>query len=190
VGYRMRLDTRVSKATRIEVITEGVLTRMLQHDPALEGVALVIFDEFHERSLEADLALALTLDARDALVPELRLLVMSATLEVEPVANLLGNAAIVRSEGRAFPVETRFVGRGLPPLQARDVARAEDGAGAEPRTARVVRGALRDADGDILVFLPGAREIRRVHALLEPGEAVGTGVTIMPLYGDLDADAQ
>jgi len=190
VGYRMRLDTRVSKATRIEVITEGVLTRMLQHDPALEGVALVIFDEFHERSLDADLGLALTLDARDALVPELRLLVMSATLDVAPVANLLGNAAIVRSEGRTFPVETRHVGRGLPPMPAREAARADDRAAAEPTTARIVKTALRETDGDVLVFLPGAREIRRVHALLEPIDALGPGVRVMPLYGDLDADAQ
>ncbi len=190
VGYRMRLDTRVSKATRIEVITEGVLTRMLQHDPSLEGVALVIFDEFHERSLDADLGLALTLDARDALVPELRLLVMSATLDVEPVARLLGNAAVVRAEGRAFPVETRHVGRGLPPLPAREAVRADDRADAEATAARIVRSALSETDGDVLVFLPGAREIRRVQTLLEPVAALGPGVRIMPLYGDLDADAQ
>ncbi|MFS8608203.1 MAG: ATP-dependent helicase HrpB [Gammaproteobacteria bacterium] len=187
VGYRMRLDTRVSKATRIEVVTEGVLTRMLQHDPALEGIALVIFDEFHERSVDADLGLALTLDARDALVPELRILVMSATLDVEAVANLLGNAAIVRTEGRTFPVETRYVGRGLPPMPATYL---DDDAAAEPTTARIVKKALQETDGDVLVFLPGVREIRRVHALLEPIEAADPDVRIAPLYGDLDADAQ
>src|SRR5690606_9556058 len=116
IGHRMRLDTRVSARTRIEVVTEGVLTRMLQQDPSLDGIALVIFDEFHERSLQADLGLALTLDARDGLSPALRILVMSATLDVEPVAALVGNATVVKTEGRTFPVETRYVGQGLPPM--------------------------------------------------------------------------
>lgn len=199
VGYRMRLDTLVSKATRIEVVTEGVLTRMLQSDPSLEGVALVIFDEFHERSLQADLGLALTLDAREALVPELRLLVMSATLEVEPVARLLGEATVVRSEGRTFPVETRYVGRGLPPMPsaggsaARGTAHqpGSDSASAEQVVARIVRRALDETRGDVLVFLPGAPEIRRVQSLLE---AIGAGhdeaLRVVLLYGDLDAKAQ
>ncbi|HEX7080629.1 MAG TPA: ATP-dependent helicase HrpB [Gammaproteobacteria bacterium] len=195
VGYRMRLDTRVSRATRIEVVTEGVLTRMLQADPALEGVALVIFDEFHERALQADLGLALTLDARDALAPELRLLVMSATLDVEPVAALLGDARVVTAEGRRFPVETRFVGRGLPPMPPETV------------TERIVRRALRETDGDVLVFLPGAREIRNVQRLLESSEPRSAGtaghgasasdssgtpfrVHVLPLFGDLDPSAQ
>src|SRR5690606_1155082 len=116
VGYRMRLDTRVSRATRIEVVTEGVLTRMLESDPSLDGVALVIFDEFHERSLQADLGLALTLDAREALRPELKLLLMSATLDAEPAARLLGDAALVTAEGKAYPVETRYAGKGAPVL--------------------------------------------------------------------------
>src|SRR5258707_488363 len=116
IGYRMRMDTRVSRDTRVEVVTEGVLTRMLQNDPALEGIAAVIFDEFHERSLQADLGLALVLDARENLTPDLRVLVMSATLDGEAVARLLGDAPIITSEGRTFPVESRFAGKAAPPL--------------------------------------------------------------------------
>ncbi|MGA7824921.1 MAG: DEAD/DEAH box helicase, partial [Steroidobacteraceae bacterium] len=118
VGYRMRLDTRVSRRTRIEVVTQGVLTRMLQHDPALEGIAAVLFDEFHERSLEADLGLALCLDARAQLAPALRILVMSATLDGAAVAQLLGAAPLVRVAGGSFPVETHHAGRGAPLLTA------------------------------------------------------------------------
>ncbi|MBP7614412.1 MAG: DEAD/DEAH box helicase, partial [Steroidobacteraceae bacterium] len=116
VGYRMRLDTKVSRVTRIEVITEGVLTRRLQDDPALEDTAAVLFDEFHERSLHADVGLALTLEARAALRPDLRVLVMSATLDGEAVAKLLGDAPIVTTSGRMFPVEIRHLGRGMPVL--------------------------------------------------------------------------
>ena len=112
IGYRMRMDTRVSRDTRVEVVTEGVLTRMLQNDPALEGIAAVIFDEFHERSLQADLGLALVLDARENLTPDLRVLVMSATLDGEAVARLLDDAPIITSEGRTYPVESRFAGKG------------------------------------------------------------------------------
>ena len=117
----MRMDTRVSRDTRIEVVTEGVLTRMLQTDPSLDGVAAVIFDEYHERSLQADLGLALALDARANLTPDLKLLVMSATLDGEGVAKLLDDAPIVTSQGRTFPVESRYVGKGsplLPPTSA------------------------------------------------------------------------
>ncbi|WP_277713191.1 DEAD/DEAH box helicase [Paenibacillus mucilaginosus] len=111
VGYRVRLDTQVGPKTRIEVVTEGVLTRMLQSDPALEDVGLLIFDEFHERNLQADLGLALSLETQSVLREDLRLLVMSATLEAEPVAQLLGGAPVVTSEGRSFPVETRYLAR-------------------------------------------------------------------------------
>ena len=119
VGYRMRLDTRVSRDTRIEVITEGILTRLLQADPALEDVAVVIFDEFHERSLQADLGLALTLDARGQLHPGLRVLVMSATLDGAAVARLLGDAPLVSAPGRAYAVATHFHGTGPPPPHRR-----------------------------------------------------------------------
>jgi ATP-dependent helicase HrpB len=125
VGYRMRLDTRVSRDTRIEVITEGVLTRMLQSDPSLEGVAAVIFDEFHERSLQADLGLALAVDARENLAPDLKLIVMSATLDGERVAALLGDAPLVTAQGRMFPVETRFAGKGAPVLPDPTAARGQ-----------------------------------------------------------------
>ena len=185
VGYRMRLDTRVSAATRIEVVTEGVLTRMLQDDPALEGVAGVIFDEFHERSLQADLGLALTLDARAQLSPQLRLLVMSATLDGAAVARLLGDAPVVSAPGRVFPVTTHYAGRGAPALPA-----ASPGAESPERiVARLARRALREQAGDVLVFLPGAREIRRVRELLE-AQDLGRGVRVLPLYGDLGGDEQ
>jgi ATP-dependent helicase HrpB len=185
VGYRMRLDSCVSRETRIEVITEGVLTRMLQEDASLEGVAALIFDEFHERSLQADLGLALALDARAQLSPHLKLLVMSATLEGAAVARLLGDAPVVSAHGKLFHVETRYTGRGLPMLP--EAATANDSA--EKLTARLTVRALREASGDVLVFLPGAREIRRVRELLE-ADAPGRGVRVLPLYGELTAGEQ
>src|SRR4051812_40588014 len=148
VGYRIRMETRVGPATRVEVVTEGVLTRMLQHDPALEGTGIVIFDKFHERSLHADLGLALTLQSRAVLRDDLRVLVMSATLDGGPIAALLGGAPVISSEGRTFPVETRW----LP--------RKPEGR-IEPVAARATRSALGAEEGDVLVFLPGAGEIRR-----------------------------
>jgi ATP-dependent RNA helicase HrpB len=184
VGYRMRLDTQVSAATRVEVVTEGVLTRLLQEDPALEGVAAVIFDEYHERSLQADLGLALCLDARATLAPQLRLLIMSATLDGEAVAHLLGDAPLVSAPGRSFSVETRYVGRGPPQLPAAPGARAPHPP--EALIAQLVTRALKEAPGDLLVFLPGAREIRRVQSLL-PAVA---GVMVLPLFGDLAGEAQ
>ena len=186
VGYRMRGDTRVSRDTRIEVVTEGVLTRMLQSDPALEGVAAVLFDEFHERSLQADLGLALALDARRNLRPELRILVMSATLEAASVSRLLGDAPVVSAQGRTFPVETRFSGKGLPPLPEGQ-ARGQDGP--EPLVTRLILRALGEQEGDMLVFLPGAREIRRVASLLEAAGA-DARARILPLYGDLAPEQQ
>ena len=184
VGYRMRRDTRVSKDTRLEVLTEGVLVRMLQSDPALEGVAAVLFDEFHERSLQADLALALALDARETLGAPVKFLIMSATLEADGIAALLGAAPVVRAAGRAFPVETRYAGTGAPPLPD---ALARGTASPEQALARLVLRALGETHGDVLVFLPGAREIRRVAALLQ---SAGAGARILPLYGDLSAEAQ
>ncbi|MFO1456884.1 MAG: ATP-dependent helicase HrpB [Steroidobacteraceae bacterium] len=178
VGYRMRLETRVGPGTRIEVITEGVFTRMLQADPALEGVAAVVFDEFHERSLQADLGLTLALDARAQLGGDLKLVVMSATLDGEAAASLLGGVPCISSAGRAFPVTTQYLGKGLPLLP---------GGPDSPEQAVVlaVRRALREAEGDVLVFLPGAAEIRRVQERLADEPA-----RILPLYGELAAPEQ
>lgn len=182
VGYRVRMDTRVSARTRVEVVTEGVLTRMLQSDPALEGVAAVVFDEFHERSLHADLGLALTLDAQGGLRPDLRVLVMSATLDGAAVAALLGGAAgpasVVATQGRSWPVETRHLKR---PLSG-----AREGA-----VARTVVAALSNdgPSGDILVFLPGAAEIHRVEAALS-SSALPPRTRVYPLYGNLPRDVQ
>jgi ATP-dependent helicase HrpB len=176
VGYRVRLDTRVSARTRIEVVTEGVLTRMLQEDPSLGDVGAVIFDEFHERSVHADLGLALALETQEVLRPDLRLIVMSATLEGEAVAALLDDAAVLRSEGRVHPVETHYLG-----------ARIEGFL--EPAVAATVQRAAAAHDGDILVFLPGAAEIRRTAERLAAAP-LPPHTAIMPLYGDLPQDAQ
>jgi ATP-dependent helicase HrpB len=176
VGYRVRLDTRVGDRTRIEVVTEGVLTRMLQHDPSLDDVAVVIFDEFHERSIHADLGLALALQSQALLRPELRVLVMSATLDETGVTALLGDAPVVRSEGRAHPVETVYLERRL------------DGH-IEAAAAGAVLRTLDSHDGDVLVFLPGAAEIRRTLQRLQDA-ALPPRTSLMPLYGDLPPDAQ
>lgn len=170
VGYRVRNETCVGRTTRIEVVTEGVLTRLLQADPALSDYGLVVFDEFHERSLHADLALALTLDSRQALRDDLRVLVMSATLDGAAVARLLGDAPVLTSEGRSFPVITRYA---PPPREVR----------IEQHVAGLVLRVLREERGSVLVFLPGAGEIRRVQALLEG--RFDPGVRLVPLYGDL-----
>ena len=172
VGYRMRGDTRVGPHTRIEVLTEGVLTRMLQQDPSLEGTGLVIFDEFHERSLHADLGLALALQSRQLLRPDLRLLVMSATLDGAAVAGLLGGAPVGSSEGRSYPVEPRWLDRPL----AAPVTEA---------VVRMTRRALQRHQGDVLVFLPGAAEIDRAHQAL--GDC---GADVYPLHGSLPFDQQ
>ena len=179
VGYRIRGEAKVSAATRIEVVTEGILTRMIQSDPELTGVGLVIFDEFHERSLNADLGLALCLEVRGALRADLHLLVMSATLDAGPVAALMGDAPVVTSQGRAWPVETRWLPR--PP-------------DASLRLEAVVAGAIRaaldetakDLGGGVLVFLPGEGEIRRVEAMLSGLP----GVDLRPLFGAMTFAAQ
>ena len=185
VGYRTRLDTKVSAATRIEVVTEGILTRWLQRDPALEGIALVIFDEFHERSLQADLGLALTLDAQSTLREDLKLLVMSATLDGEAVAKLLGDATIVTSTGRMFPVETIYRER-LSATTARGGGREEDIAAV---SASVTLRAIEQNHGDVLVFLPGQGEIRRAQRALEESGLPG-GTRVLPLYGELPVEQQ
>ncbi len=187
VGYRMRMDTRVSARTRIEVVTEGVLTRLLQADPALEGVAAVLFDEYHERSLQADLGLALTLDCRAQLAPELRVIVMSATLDGERVAQLLGDAPLVSAQGQMHPVEVCYIGQGAPALP--DRLRPVESASLESLTMRGVLQALREHEGDVLVFLPGQREIRRVHGLLL-GAALPADILVLPLFGELSAPEQ
>ena len=176
VGFRVRGETRVGRSTRVEVVTEGVLTRMLHEDPALETTGLVIFDEFHERSLQADVGLALALQTQEVLRPDLRLLVMSATLEGARVATLLGGAPVVASEGRAFPVETRHVPR-----------RREQPV--EAAVAAAVRRALSDDDGSVLAFLPGAREIRRTERLLAE-EPLPVGVRVISLFGAMSAAGQ
>jgi ATP-dependent helicase HrpB len=176
VGLRVRLQSLVSKRTRIEVVTEGVFTRMILDDPALEGVAGVLFDEFHERSLDADLGLALALDAQGALSENLRILVMSATLDGARVRALLADAPLIESEGRAYPVQTRYLGR-------------NPGARIEDEVARATLEAFGRESGSILVFLPGMGEIRRVAETL--AARVGRGdVDIAPLYGALDSHGQ
>jgi len=175
VGYRVRMDTKVGPNTRIEVVTEGVLTRMLQHDATLDGVGLVIFDEFHERSLQADLGLALCLDVQRQLRDDLRLLVMSATLDGAAVSRLLGNAPRVTSEGRSYPVEVRYLDR--EPVRPVDAA------------VDSVMQALSAHSGSVLVFLPGVGEIKRVETALHERLRDPT-VSVAPLYGDLHRDAQ
>ncbi|MDX2159190.1 MAG: ATP-dependent helicase HrpB [Hyphomicrobiaceae bacterium] len=178
VGIRARLDTRVSARTRIEVVTEGVFTRLILGDPELGGVGLVIFDEFHERSLDADLGLALALDARAGLRDELRILVMSATLDGARVASLLGRETpVISSNGRAYPVETRYLGR---PPERTSIADA---------VAVAVRRALAEEPGSLLAFLPGQGEIRRAAERLRDDSRT-PGVDIVELHGGLDGKAQ
>ncbi|MGV8864149.1 MAG: ATP-dependent helicase HrpB [Pseudomonas sp.] len=180
VGYRIRLESKVGPTTRIEVVTEGILTRRLQDDPALEGVGLLIFDEFHERSLDADLALALSLNGRGLFRDEqpLKILLMSATLEGERLSSLLGDAPVVRSDGRMYPVAMRW-GRAF-----------QAGEFIEPRVVQTVLDALGDESGSVLVFLPGQAEIRRVNQQL--AEALGErhDILLCPLHGELDLNAQ
>ncbi|HWA18645.1 MAG TPA: ATP-dependent helicase HrpB [Devosia sp.] len=174
VGYRVRLESKVGKATRIEIVTEGVFTRMILDDPELKGVAALIFDEFHERSLDADLGLALALDAT-ALREDLRIIVMSATIDGAKVANLLGDAATVVSEGRTFPVETRYA-------SPDPLARLED------QIASTALAALQTDEGSVLVFLPGQREIARTAERL--ASRMPADVDIAPLYGQLSPEEQ
>jgi ATP-dependent helicase HrpB len=177
VGYRTRLDTRVGRDTRIEVVTEGILTRMLQDNSELADVSCVIFDEFHERSLNADLGLALCIESQQNLREDLRLLVMSATLDLLPLARLLHGAPIITASGRSFEVATHYVPR-----------RAD--LHLELQMAQVVRRALAEHAGDILCFLPGAAEIGRVQRTLEGGAGFDSATRVLPLYGELAGAAQ
>lgn len=176
VGYRVRLESRVSAKTRIEVVTEGVFTRLVQDNPELPGIAAVLFDEFHERSLDADLGLALALEAQGVLRPDVRLVPMSATLDGARVASLLGDAPVIRSEGRSYPVDIRYLGH--------DASLRIDA-----KVARAVRAALREETGSILVFLPGAGEINRVATMLRE-EGVPGNTDVHTLYGAMEAGAQ
>lgn len=181
VGMRARLGTKVTARTRIEVITEGVFTRMILADPTLDGVAAILFDEFHERSLDADLGLVLALDCQSALREDLRILVMSATLDGARIASLLGPAApVIESEGRMYPVETRYVGR-------------DAGLRIEDQMATTIGRALDAESGSILAFLPGQSEIRRLEERLieRLGQRVSDGdIVVAPLYGAMDTAAQ
>ncbi|MDB5366103.1 MAG: hrpB, partial [Rhodospirillales bacterium] len=172
-GYRVRMDTRVSARTRIELVTDGVFTRMIQEDPSLERIGAVLFDEIHERRLETDLGLALALESQAALRPDLRLIAMSATLDAAPVASLLRDAPVITAEGRAFPVEIRNLPAPASGLDA---------------LASAMRDAILDTlaggDGDVLVFLPGGAEIRRVERALA-GARLAANIDVVPLFGDL-----
>ncbi|MCA0300854.1 MAG: ATP-dependent helicase HrpB [Proteobacteria bacterium] len=173
VGYRVRLDTKVGPRTRIEVVTDGLFLRLLQDDPALDGVGCVIFDELHERGLETDLSFALVREAQAALREELRVVAMSATLDPGPVAERLGGAPVIQSAGRMFPVETRYLDR-------------EPSGRLEDTVTSAIRRALAEEAGSALVFLPGVGEIRRVAERLD----LGGGVDVAPLYGDLSPAEQ
>ncbi|MGB5559965.1 MAG: ATP-dependent helicase HrpB, partial [Paracoccaceae bacterium] len=177
VGYRIRGEAKVSKATKIEVVTEGILTRMIQADPSLAGIGAVIFDEFHERSLNADLGLALTWESRGALREDLVIVVMSATLDAAPVAAMLGDAPVITSDGRAYPVETRWLDRPLRKDQRFEAA-----------AAGLVEQAVTETTGGVLAFLPGEGEIRRVEAALK--HRLPADCHIHPLYGAMVFAAQ
>jgi ATP-dependent helicase HrpB len=172
VGLRIRLESKVSARTRIEVLTEGVFTRMILDDPSLEGVAAVLFDEFHERSLDADEGLALALDAQSGLREDLRIVPMSATMDGARVARLLGGGPVIASEGRSHPVETKYLGR-------------KQGRRVEEEMADAVLGALRREPGSILAFLPGQGEILRTARLLSE-RISDAAVDIVPLYGSME----
>ncbi|WFT95215.1 ATP-dependent helicase HrpB [Bradyrhizobium barranii] len=176
VGYRVRFGSKISRATRIEVVTEGIFTRQILDDPELSGIAAVLFDEFHERSLDADMGLALARDAQTGLREDLRILVMSATLDGARVARLLGEAPVFESEGRAFPVETRYLGR-------------KADAPVERQMADAIASALRADGGSVLAFLPGAAEIRRTQNFLSE-RVQDASIEIVPLFGALDAAVQ
>ncbi|PSU56437.1 ATP-dependent RNA helicase HrpB, partial [Photobacterium aphoticum] len=180
IGLRMRGESKTSAKTRLEVVTEGVMTRMLQQDPELSGIGLLIFDEFHERSLHADTALALALEVQEALRDDLKILVMSATLDDAALTALLPDAAYIASEGRCFPVAHRY-------------QRVAEGVDMIETVTKAIRSLLASESGSMLVFLPGAGEIRRVAERLSDGlaqDGLARDVLISPLYGQLSAQQQ
>lgn len=174
IGYRIRFENKVSKNTKIEVVTEGILTRMLQNDNALDNVGLIIFDEFHERSLNADLALALCYQVQQVLRNDLRILIMSATLDGAKLSSLLNNAPILTSEGRQYPVSIQYLN-------------TDEKIYLHLRMANAIKKALRENKGDILAFLPGAGEILRTQEILEKENSE---ISVQPLYGDLSQQKQ
>jgi len=176
IGYRTRLDSKIGSKARIEVVTEGILTRLIQQDPELTSYGMVIFDEFHERNLHGDLGLALTLESQSVLRDDLKILLMSATLDTAPIAKLLGDAPVISSQGRSYPVEICYGKRPEP----RQLTRA---------VSQTILNALTDETGDLLVFLPGVAEIQRVKLLLEEAK-LDPKIQIRPLFGDLSRDAQ
>ncbi|MGW8161175.1 MAG: ATP-dependent helicase HrpB [Desulfobulbales bacterium] len=183
MGYQVRFDRRISSRTRVEVITEGILIRRLQQDPEMSGTALIIFDEFHERSLESDFALALCLEIRNVLRGDLRLLVMSATLDPQPISEILGNAPVIICQGKRYPVKIMY----LPPPSQSDSSRPDHIA---INVSGGVKRALAEQNGDILAFLPGAGEIRRTYSYLASSHLEKDDVVILPLYGDLSLAEQ
>lgn len=177
IGYSIRFDSKTGSSTRVEVVTEGILTRRIQHDPLLEGVAMVIFDEFHERSIQADLGLALCLDVQRQVREDLKIMVMSATLDIEPLSRLMDNAPVVSSPGRSFPVDEFY-------LEELHHLRLPQ------RMAEAVKLALMDSEGDLLAFLPGAGEIRSCSSFLAEAGLAEKGIEIYQLYGDLSFEEQ
>ena len=177
IGYAIRFDAKISEKTRVEVVTEGILTRRIQSDPGLDNTAMVIFDEFHERSIHADLALALCLDIRRELRPDLKILVMSATLDYGPLVAMLGASPVITSSGRAFPVAERYL--------------TEKAGSLTERITWAVRTALKETEGDILVFLPGSGEIRAcMKELRENPDILENRILVHALYGDLAFEEQ
>ena len=174
VGYRIRFDNKTSSKTKVEVLTEGILSRILQQDNSLEGVGLVIFDEFHERSIHADLALALCREAQQVLREDLRILIMSATLDGEKLSQLLGNAPVITSKGRQYPVEIKYFEQ-------------EEHTPLPVQMSKAIARALNNEEGDVLAFFPGAGEIHRTEELLTQQFP---GIKICPLYGDLPQKEQ
>ncbi|RLA61205.1 MAG: ATP-dependent helicase HrpB [Epsilonproteobacteria bacterium] len=179
VGYQIKMDSVQSKQTRILIITEGILTRKLQHDPSLEGIALIIFDEFHERSLHADLSLALALESQSVLREELKILVMSATLNTQGISKILDDAPIITSQGRAYPIESVFLPTSTPALSKKELT---------TYIHRLIVKLLKDEEGNILVFLSGVGEIKKIEKLLQQSDL--KNVYISALYGNLSKEAQ